>query len=498
MGRDIDTTEFERKDWNRYRKKLKSCLSALRTLVEDSRLEQGRRLVGVEMEASLADRDSCVLPINAEVLDRLEPGTFQTELARFTVEFSLAPTAPTGKWLGQMERDLRRRIDQTQAAAAEFGGHMIAIGVLPTITPDDLDEKNLSANARYRALNDTLLAARGENFLIHIDGEESLREEAPSILYEAACTATQLHLQVDPQDSARYWNAAQALSAPLVAVAANSPLFLLRQLHHETRIELFLQAIDTRPEELVEQGVRPRVWFGERWLRSSVLELFEENVRYFPPLLPICEEEDPQEVLASGGVPALAELTLHNGTIYRWNRPVYEVHDGVPHFRIENRVLPAGPSVPDTVANVALFCGLVQSLANADRPVWEEMSFEVAAQNFAAAARYGLGARLYWPRVGAGVPVGELLLRHLIPLARAGLRDWGLDDADIDHYLGIIEARSVTGRNGAAWQISMYRALVERCGMDRAEAARELVQRYVAWSRRDNPVHTWPDGCVEG
>jgi hypothetical protein len=185
-------------------------------------------------------------------------------------------------------------------------------------------------------------------------------------------------------------------------------------------------------------------------------------------------------------------LTLHNGTIYRWNRPVYGVTNGLPHFRIENRVLPAGPSIVDSVPNLALYFGLLNILANAERPVWEEMSFEAAKDNFYTAAKYGLEARLYWPGVGADIPVRELLLRHLIPLARDGLRDWAINQDDADHYLGIIEARSVTGRNGATWQIATHRALVERCGLDRSKAAQELVRRYSLWSRSGAPVHAWP------
>jgi hypothetical protein len=492
MGRDIATAEFTREDWSCYRDKLKTCLRVLKQIVDSDLLERGRRLVGVEMEVCLADSDGVVLPLNSQLLQELEPNLFQAELARFNIEFNVAPRELTGDCFRRIERELDVRLNQLQEAAETLGGQAIIIGILPTLTARDVTEENLSPRARYQALNKTMLAARGENFDIRIDGAESLREVAGSILFEAACTAMQPHLQVDPEDSARYWNAAQALSAPLVAVAANSPFFLQRQLHHETRIELFLQAIDTRPEELVQQGVRPRVWFGEGWLRESMFELFEENVRFFPPLLPLCSDENPEAVLAGGGTPLLEELTLHNGTIYRWNRPVYEVTNGIPHFRIENRVLPAGPSIVDSVANLALYFGLLNILTNADQPVWEEMSFQAAKDNFYTAAKHGLEARLYWPGVGADIPVRELLLRHLIPLARAGLRDWSIKQDDVDHYLGIIEARSVTGRNGATWQIATHRALVERCGLDRSKAAQELVRRYSLWSRSGAPVHAWP------
>jgi hypothetical protein len=494
MGRDIETTEFTREDWRVYDEKLKACLSVLRDLIDSGVFEVGRRLVGIEIEAALADSEGRALPINEQVLGRLVPGVFQPELARFNLEFSATPCPLVGDCFRTVEAKLNGLLSQTQAAAKSFEAQAIFIGILPTITPYDVTKQNLSANARYKALNDNILAARGEPILIDIEGDESLRMVADSIMFEAACTSTQLHFQVPPGESAAYWNAAQALSAPLVAVAANSPFFLGRQLHHETRITLFCQATDTRNQELARQGVPPRVWFGQRWLRKDLFELFEENLRYFPALLPICDGEDPHAVLASGGIPRLSELTLHNGTIYRWNRPVYDVSEGRPHFRIENRVLPAGPSVPDSVANTALYFGLLNALAHAERPVWEEMSFKTAATNFFRAARHGLAARLSWPRVGARVPVTELLRDHLIPLASEGLRAWSIDQADIDRYLGIIDQRTATGQNGAAWQISTHRDLIDRYGLTRAEAARELVHRYVKYSKEGVPVHCWPIG----
>jgi hypothetical protein len=329
--------------------------------------------------------------------------------------------------------------------------------------------------------------------MINIEGDEVLETTTNSILFEAACTSLQIHLQMDPDDFAPYWNAAQALSAPLVAAAANSPFFLGKQLHHETRIALFEQSIDTRTEELQSQGVRPRVWFGEKWLQEGVFELFDENVRYYPALLPICEEEDPLAELAVGRIPQLSELTLHNGTIYRWNRPVYDIAGGVPHLRIENRVLPAGPTVIDALANITFYFGLLSALVMQDPPVWERMRFETACDNFFAAAREGLGAKLYWPQVGTDVPVTELLLRHLVPLASEGLRAWDIDTADAKRYLQVIEDRAVSGQNGATWQIATYRHLTES-GLDRPTAAREMVRRYQELSEAGTPVNAWPAG----
>ncbi|MEX2621603.1 MAG: hypothetical protein WD250_15410 [Egibacteraceae bacterium] len=491
MGRDIDTTEFSREDRTRYRDKVKANLAAFRELMEAARFETGRRLVGVEMEVYLTDPDGHATAINAALLERLASDDFQTELAQFNIEFSLRPRRLVADVLSQIEDELRASLERAHAKARQLDAQVMIIGILPTLSDFDVTEQNLSANPRYRALNDAILGTRGEDILIRIEGDETLETTANSILFEAACTSVQLHLQVDPSEFATTWNAAQALSAPLVAAAANSPFFLGKQLHHETRIALFQQSIDTRTEELASQGVRPRVWFGEKWLRDGILELFDENVRYFPALLPLCDDEDPEAMLRAGDIPHLPELTLHNGTIYRWNRPVYEVARGRPHVRIENRVLPAGPTVIDVAANIALYYGLLAGLAAEDPPVWEQMSFEAATDNFFSAARYGLGAKLYWPRVGAAVPVSELIVRHLLPVAAAGLRAWDVDESEIDRYLGIIEERVVAGQNGAAWQIATYRRLLDE-DLERAEAAAQLVRRYQSLSEIGAPVHTWP------
>jgi gamma-glutamylcysteine synthetase len=348
----------------------------------------------------------------------------------------------------------------------------------------------MSANPRYRLLNEQIFAARGEEMGISIAGAERLETYIDTIAPEAACTSVQFHLQVSPEGFGRYWNAAQALAGVQVALGANSPFLFGHELWAETRITLFQQATDTRPEELKAQGVRPRVWFGERWI-TSVFDLFEENLRYFPALLPLCDDEDPVTTLDSGAAPQLAELTLHNGTVYRWNRPVYAVAAGQPHLRVENRVLPAGPTVADTFANAAFYYGLIRMLAEAERPVWTQMSFAVANDNLLEAARHGIDARLYWPGLGE-VPVTELTLRRLLPLAREGLSRWGSDGAEADRLLGIIEQRCLTGRNGATWQTGAVHALEASGKLARPEALRQMTQRYLEHMHSNEPVHAWP------
>jgi hypothetical protein len=257
----------------------------------------------------------------------------------------------------------------------------------------------------------------------------------------------------------------------------------------ETRIPLFEQATDTRSEELKAQGVRPRVWFGERWI-TSIFDLFEENVRYFPALLPISDEEDPLAVLEAGGTPGLHELRLHNGTIYRWNRPIYDVADGKPHLRVENRVLAAGPTVVDTMANAAFYFGVVRALAEHERPLWSQMSFSAAEENFHVAARDGIEAQVYWPGIGQ-VSAVELTLRRLLPMAREGLDRWGVDAGERDRLLDIIEARCNAGQNGSSWFRAGVRSR-ESDVRDRREAIRETLLEYRMRMHSNAPVHTWP------
>jgi gamma-glutamylcysteine synthetase len=389
-----------------------------------------------------------------------------------------------------LEREIRADLNAADGKARTVGSHLVMIGILPTLAEHDVDESAMSANERYKVLNEQIFAARGEDMRIEIDGPEQLLTHADSITPEAACTSVQLHTQVSPDAFANYWNAAQAIAGAQVALAANSPFLFGRQLWQETRITLFEQSTDTRPDELKEQGVRPRVWFGERWI-TSVFDLFEENIRYFPALLPICEDEDPLEMLDRGVSPQLAEMSLHNGTVYRWNRPVYGVVDGTPHLRVENRVLPAGPTIADIMANSAFYYGLVRTLAEAQRPIWTQMSFSTAEENLHEAARHGLDAQLYWPGVG-DTPAAELILRRLLPLAREGLARWGVGQADADRLLGIVEQRCLTGQTGAAWQVATVANLSRRHNLDRPEALRQMTQLYIEHMHTNTPVHTWP------
>jgi len=489
VGEEVEQRNFTREDRARYRHKIRRSLDVFAAMLRESRFEFERPLTGMEIELNLID-DKCDPAMrNAEVLNAIADPDFQTELGQFNVEINVPPRRLAGDENADLEKTLRSSLNNAEEHARSVGAHMVMIGILPTLRREHMTADALSANPRYALLNEQIFAARGEDLDIRIDGIDRLAVTTDTIAPESACTSTQFHLQVSPEQFAAYWNAAQVIAGVQVALGANSPLLFGRELWRETRIPLFEQATDTRSEEIRAQGVRPRVWFGERWI-TSVFDLFEENVRYFPALLPICDDDDPAEILERGDTPELSELRLHNGTVYRWNRPIYAVVKGRPHLRVENRVLPAGPTVVDTIANAGFYYGLIRVLAEAERPLWTQMSFSAAEENFHAGARHGIDASVFWPGLGY-VPVTELVLRRLLPMAKEGLDRWGVSQGERDRLLGIIEQRCLTHRNGASWQVETLHEL-EADGKSRQEALHEMLRRYLPLMHENMPVHEWP------
>lgn len=490
MGAEVSSTTYTREQRQQYREKVRQDLDVFERMLTQSSFEFDRPLTGMEIELNLVDESLAPTFTNAEVLESIADPDYQTELGQYNIELNVDPRPMPGTAPLDLERDLRSSLNRAERLAEDAGAKIVAVGILPTLMPEHFSTEWMSANARYAALNEAIFSARGEDLWIDIEGPsgERLARYADSIAPESACTSVQLHLQVQPSEFAAHWNAAQVISGMQLALGANSPFFFGKQLWHETRVELFAQATDTRSIELKNQGVRPRVWFGERWI-TSIFDLFEENVRYFPALLPETTEEDPEAVLAAGQAPELAELRLHNGTVYRWNRPIYDIVKGRPHLRVENRVLPAGPTIVDAMANSAFYYGAVKKLAESDRPVWTRMSFSAAEENFVQCASRGIDARVYWPGYGE-VPAVELAVRHLLPLAYEGLAEWGVATEVADRYLGIIEDRCRSGMNGASWQIEAVRRFEDR-GQDRQTALNSMLELYIEGMHSNEPVHTW-------
>lgn len=494
MGEEVKRTAYDRAHRREYRRKVQLCLDVFETMLAQSRFDSDRPLTGMEIECNLVDAEYQPAMSNRHVLDAIADPAYQKELGAYNIEFNVPPRPLPGHTGLDLEAEVRASLNEAQTRASSEGTRIVMIGILPTLMPEHLSRDGwMSESTRYTALNDSIFSARGEDIPIHISGPEPLSWEAVTIAPESACTSTQLHLQVAPADFAPNWNAAQVMAGPQLALGANSPYFFGHQLWSETRIEVFSQSTDTRPEELKTQGVRPRVWFGERWI-DSILDLFKENIRYFPSLLPELSDEDPAAELAAGRIPQLSELRLHNGTVYRWNRPVYDVLevDGVgrPHLRLENRVLPAGPTVIDMLANSAFYYGTLRTLSEEENPLWARMSFAAAHHNFLEAARHGMDTVLHWPDLGE-VSAAKLVLDTLLPIADEGLRRWGVDAEVRDRFLGVIEDRAKAGRNGASWQVATVRALQDS-GMTRRVALAEMLRRYCDHMHTNEPVHTWP------
>jgi Glutamate-cysteine ligase family 2(GCS2) len=479
-----------------YGHEIDACLKMLNQMLADGCFSAGPDQMGMELELNLIDGNINPAMANVTMLELLDDPMFQAELGQHMIELNLPPRPLAGDATLELEKELRDILNRVDVAAHAVALGLIMIGMLPTLRADHFDRQWISPVPRYLQLNERIMATRSANTELDIEGiplsvgtTERLRCASNSILSASACTSVQPHLKVAPNDFAAHWNAAQALAGAQVAIAANSPFLLGRALWHETRIPVFEQTIDTRSPVQRNTTVRPRVWFGQQWI-TSIVELFEENARYFTPLLPRPYTENPPALFEAGTAPSLAALRLHNSTVWRWNRPVYDVADGVPHLRIENRVLPAGPTVTDVLANTMFFFGALRRLAEDEHPIWSRMPFQVARDNFYAGARHGMEAQLYWPDLGRITP-DQLVLHILLPLAHEGLKDYGMSPAAREHFLTVIEQRCVARRTGASWQRATVRSLADR-GADRPRALATMLCGYLEHMHSNQPVHTWP------
>ncbi|HEX9176442.1 MAG TPA: hypothetical protein VF874_10280 [Mycobacterium sp.] len=489
MGDCVDASVLVVDHDDEVQRRLQRCVAALQRMVDGGWFVGHEDTIGMEVELDLVDPLGRPRLINDAVLARLGRADMQDELGQFNVELSLAPRRLQGRVLYDSERDLADVLDGCRARIERLGARLVAVGMLPTVSAEQLTVERISANPRYALLCRRMRAARHRPFLVRIlDGCEPVEFTTDVAAPDAATTSLQLHLRVPPDRFAAYYNAAQMIAGAQVAVAANSPYLLTRQAWQETRLTLLAQLLDSRRPREVRAGAPARVRLGDGWVTGPV-ELFDELVRLFPPLFPTLEAEDPDAALEAGCAPGLRELRLHDGTVWRWNRPVYDVQAGCPQLRIENRVLLSGPTAVDMVANAAFYYGLVRAIVDSDDAPFSQMPFAVAERDLHRAARDGLAARLCWR--GIDHPVNQLTREVLLPAAAAGLEAWGVDADDRDRYLGVIEARVRCGRTGAAWQTQVVRYLEEH-GLGRIAALREMTRRYVEHSHTGAPVHEWP------
>ncbi|HSP06477.1 MAG TPA: CBS domain-containing protein, partial [Acidobacteriota bacterium] len=366
-------------------------------------------------------------------------------------------------------------------------------GILPTLTLQDLTMENITDLPRYRELNRTLTELRGYDFVVHIKGLDELTLTSNNMMLEACNTSFQIHYQADPETFPDLYNVAQAITAPLLAAAVNSPILFHKRLWHETRLALFERSVDERSRAHLERERPPRVGFGDGWMRNSVMEMFHEDAARYRVIMTADADEDPAAVLSKGEIPRLSALRVHNGTVWHWNRPCYGVLRGKPHLRIENRVMPAGPSVIDQMANAALFFGLMYEMPHAYPPIDTVMAFDHAKENFYSAARHGLNGQFTWFG-GKTVSPSDLLLKELIPLARQGLNRAGIEATDIDRYLGVLEERVQSGITGSQWAL---RSLAGQKQQNPEASCRFLTEFMLRNQRRGVPVHCWEPAQLE-
>lgn len=489
MGRQDVSGEFEPEAIRAFTKALLTDLRALEHIIESGRIESGCRRFGAEQELFLVNQTWRPAPIALEVLADLNDPAYTTELAQFNLEINLDPMNLGGACFSALEERLNEMVSNVRIAAQKRDCDVVLTGILPTLSKSDLSLDNITPKPRYFALNEAITRMRGGPMRLLIEGTDELHIEHDSVMLESCNTSFQVHLQVTADEFARFYNIAQAIAAPILAMAANSPLLFGKRLWKETRIALFQQSVDTRSATPHLRELSPRVRFGEKWLEHSAIEAFQEDVARFRVLMTTEVDEDPFEVLESGKVPELKALQMHNSTVYRWNRPCYGVGGNQPHLRIECRLLPAGPSIVDEVANAAFWIGLMIGAAAKCGDVTQKLSFDDAKANFLAAARHGLRAEFTWFD-GVSYHAPDLVLDHLVPIACEGLKSAGVDDDDIKRYLGIIRHRVASRRTGAKWLLTSLKEMPKKNTWGERGAALTAAIFDRQFSQK-KPVHEW-------
>ena len=476
----------------KFTKYLINDVEALDYMIENQWFEEGVVRIGAEQEMCLVDKDTFKpAPINMKLLEMMGKNDFtDTELARFNLEINLEPKVFTGDCFSKLESEIRERLLYIQKFADKENAQIILTGILPTLRKQDLEMHNITPVKRYfalmEAINAQLLKEAYELKLTGID-ELNIRHRSPML--EACNTSFQVHLQVSPKDFKQLYNIAQVITAPIMAVAANSPIVFGKRLWHESRIALFQQSLDTRSsnEHLRERSAR--VYFGNDWIKESILDIYKEDISRFRVLISGDQEEDALQLIKEGKVPKLRALQVHNSTVYRWNRPCYGISEnGKPHLRIENRVFAAGPTVADEIANSALWLGAMIDYSHTYDDITKFISFPEAKDNFTKAARYGIDTKFTWLN-DVKISAIELLRDEIIPRAKSGLIRMNVNEEDIEKYMGMMEQRTEKHVTGARWMLRSYNDLIEQIPRD--EAVTVLTSSIIRNQEQSLPIHEW-------
>jgi len=474
MGEEIQYSRFNKTDYARFNKSLSDETRILGQWFRENAFSKKSLVAGYEIEAWLIDQYGRPCPENEYLLKSTHNELLSPELAKFNIELNIKPQLLMSSILSDFESSLIKLWNQCQTTTSQSHCSMLGIGILPTLEDSHLTLDNLSTLDRYRALNEQVLAQRkGEPIKLNIVGHEHLESTHQDVMLEAASTSLQTHIQIPQEKAVRFYNASIAISAPMVAVSANSPFLFGKDLWSETRIPVFEQAVATGGFDGAAHGPIQRVSFGSGYARESLFECFTENIEHFPILLPVEYNNDIND---------LRHLRLHNGTIWRWNRPLIGFDDdGTPHLRIEHRVTATAPSSIDNIANIAFYYGLVNYYATIADPAEQALPFSQARDNFYLCARHGLNAHVRWTDGKHGT-VRKLILDRLMIEAETGLHDLDLDEDDIKKYLGVIYQRVTNEQTGSAWQ---------RNFLSQHDDMQQLTMTYFENQKTNQPVHSW-------
>lgn len=463
-------------------------IRAMDKMLANNMFETDITRIGAEQELCLVDKHAKPSPISLELLDLLDDDSYTTELARFNLETNLKPLEFRGKCLSKMEGNILTQLENVREAIKTFEGDVVLTGVLPTIRKSDLDIENLTPLPRYRAICDAINKLRGDEYDLRIQGMDELLMRFDTPLLEACNTGFQVHIQVAPDDFVSKYNIAQAITGPVLASAVNSPLLFGKRLWAETRVALFHQSVDTRKVGDHLRDSSPRVTFGTEWLKDSILEIYKEDIARYRVMLSSNITEDVDEILQQGNVPKLMALQVHNGTVYRWNRPCYGISNGKPHLRIENRIFPSGPTVTDEIANAAFWLGLLNGMGDEYPDITKDLDFDDAKMNFIAASKLGLDTKFKWVEDKRYSAV-DLINNELLPIARQGLEKADLYSGDIDSYLDIIKERTDSAQTGSYWMVKSYNSLGK--DVSREQALTAVTNAMIKNQKKGEPAHKW-------
>ena len=494
MGdQDVSTQAGESK-LREFTKAVINDLQAIEKMFEDNLFEDGPFRIGAEQEMFLVDSAMLPAPIAMEVLEDANDERLTTEIGLFDLEANLTPHDFSGRCLSLIENEIDELLAKVKASTKKLNSDVALVGILPTIEQSDLVIENLTPLPRYQELNRILTELQGDDRVIHIKGLDELTLHLQDIFTEFCNTSFQVHLQVPISEFGNYYNWSQAITAPVLASAVNSPLFLGHRLWSETRLALFQHATDTRSPVHQARSQPTRVNFGDDWVNDSMLSVFREDLARFRIILTREIEENSLETLKNGGLPKLKAWGMHNGTVWRWNRACYGVMNNKPSLRVEARFLPSGPTVLDEMANSAFFLGLMIAMPKEYGDVRERMSFDDAKDNFYSVARYGFKSQLAWLD-GQTHSAKDLILDQLLPLAQKGLEEVNVDAADIDRYLGTLEKRVSKEKTGSRWILNSLAKMDDTAKVN--VRMRALTAKMIENQETKKPVHDWELATIE-